>query len=219
MAASSARDLYFGAYLRVEAPDRKLMSQLAGPDNAVGDIGSIEWDTDSHARQQAWLVNRFGNRIGCLSASDSYKIAVYRAKGWTLSYVLSFVAIDESKGTNEYWAQAAVIAFDPRYEATFGAFLKQFSERAGEGFRPDPELSREAVRTLAADPASFRLTGKVKIPKNGSTTVIVKDHRTPHDRILDQARAGNKGCYAVSWLFIAALIAVAAFIAHTLGVF
>ncbi len=69
--ASSARDLYFGAYLRVEAPDRKLMSQLAGPDNAVGDIGSIEWDTDSHARQQAWLVNRFGNRIGCLSASDS----------------------------------------------------------------------------------------------------------------------------------------------------
>ena len=204
MAASSARDLYFGAYLRVEAPDRKLMSQLAGPDNAVGDIGSIEWDTDSHARQQAWLVNRFGNRIGCLSASDSYKIAVYHAKGWTLSYVLSFVAIDESKGTNEYWAQAAVIAFDPRYEATF---------------RPDPELSREAVRTLAADPASFKLTGKVKTPKNGSTTVVVKDHRTPHDRILDQARAGNKGCYAVSWLFIAALIAVAAFIAHTLGVF
>ena len=47
-----ARSVYYGAYLRFSTADKKSGSVIAGPDTAIGDIGTIVWDLDEHQRQR-----------------------------------------------------------------------------------------------------------------------------------------------------------------------
>ncbi len=219
MAHFNASDVYFGSYARFVATDKKMGAALSGPDNAVGDIGTVEFQFDDDKRQQAWLKNPYGARIGHLDPLMSHKLAIYQAKGWELRYVLSFTAFSDGGESGTYWGEAAVIAFAPRYAEQFEQFLKAFSRRAADGLRPSPDLHASTVETIANDPSSWQPGAKVKMPQGSGRTAILKDHRTLHDKLLDQARSKNPGCYVVSWAFIIALIAFAAWILHSLGLF
>ncbi|WP_350455292.1 hypothetical protein [Slackia heliotrinireducens] len=219
MTSLNARDVYFGTYLKFFTDGKKYGAALSGPDNAIGDIGTIEWDQDANGRQQAWLVNPYSIRVGHFSPADSYNLAVYQAKGWTMRYVLSFVALTVGKSKNDYWGEIALIAYNPRYEDEIGAFLKTFSKRMGEGFRPNPDLDSDSLERAIADPTSWTTTQKIALPKFDSDTMMVKDHRTLHDKLLDKARSRNLGCYIISWAFIALLVLAAIYGLHLLGLF
>lgn len=219
MAHFNASDVYFGSYARFVATDKKMGAALSGPDNAVGDIGTVEFQFDDDKRQQAWLKNPYGARIGHLDPLMSHKLAIYQAKGWELRYVLSFTAFSDGGESGTYWGEAAVIAFAPRYAEQFEQFLKAFSRRAADGLRPSPDLHASTVEAITNDPSSWQPGAKVKMPQGSGRTAILKDHRTLHDKLLDQARSKNPGCYVVSWAFIIALIALAAWILHSLRLF
>lgn len=216
---TNASDVYYGAYVRFQTVDKRAGAALTGSDNAVGDCGEIVWQLDEEKRQQAWLKNPYGHLIGHLNPPDSYTLAVYHAKGWTLRYVLSFTAYSEEPEPGSYWGQVAIIAYAPRYEQQFSHFLKSFAHAAGEGLRPDPALSTSGVSRVIEDPASWATTNKVKIPQEGGKTVILKDHRSMHDKVLDQGRSRNIGCYIISWAFIIAVIAGIAWLLHIMGIF
>ena len=219
MAHFNASDVYFGTYARFTAPDKKMGAALGGPDNAVGDIGTIEWQLDQDKRQQAWLKNPYGVLIGHLNPMVSHTVALYQAKGWEIRYVLSFTALSERPDRGEYWGEAAIIAFSPRYAEQFERFLTLFSQRAADGLRPNPDLNPQAVESIVNDPSSWRPGAKVKIPQGDGRTAILKDHRTLHDKILDQARRKNPGCYVVGWAFIIAVIALFLWLLHAIGLF
>ena len=206
MAHLNAADIYFGTYVRFYTKDKKEGAALAGPDNAVGDIGTIVWHTDENHRQQAWLKNPYGLEIGYLDAETSYKLAIYQAKNWEIRYVLSFVAYSDSPSPGMYWGEVALIAYKPRYAQQFERFLKTFARLASEGLRPDPHLGLRAIESVISDPSSWKPSAKVKIPRNSGTSIL-KEYRTVHDKLLDQARRKNPGCYVISWMFIAAVIA------------
>ncbi len=219
MAHFNASDVYFGTYARFSTTDKKSGAVLAGPDSAVGDIGTITWRLDEEKRQQAWLQNPYGAEIGFLDARISHTLALYKAKGWTIRYVLSFTAYSDSPKTGGYWGQAAIIAYAPRYAEQFDQFVKAFAERAGEGLRPDPDLNPQAVEAIANDPASWKPGAKVKIPQGDGHNAVLKNHRTLHDKLLDQARRKNIGCYIVGWAFIFAIVAAFVWLLHSLGLF
>ncbi len=218
MAPTNASDVFFGAYLRFDTADKKDGAALAGPDNAIGDVGEIAWQLDDYKRQQAWLKNPYGHLIGHLSVADSYQLAVYHAKGWTIRYVLSFTAYSEEPEPGVYWGQVAVFAYAPRYAEAFDAFVRRFAEKAGDGLRPDPELGDADVAAVLADPASWNPTSKVKIPQSSGRTAILKDHRSMHDKLLDKGRSGNIGCYIIGWAFILGLVALVVWFIHSLGI-
>ncbi|MDD5807415.1 MAG: hypothetical protein PUD02_08790 [Eggerthellales bacterium] len=212
-------DLYFGSYVRFDTTDSKSGAVIDGPDNAVGDIGEVVLKLDADMNNVAWLQNRFGQIIGYLDRNTSHKVEVFSAKGWTIKYVLSFCACTMEGVNMDYWGQVALIAYAPRYASEFERFLDAFAQRAGEGFRPDPQLSQETITQILTDPQSWTPSGKVKIPRGGKGTAILKDHRTNHDKLLDQARKGNKGCYFIGYAFIGVLIALALLGLHALGLF
>lgn len=212
-------DIYYGEYLRFSTPDKKMGGALAGPDNAIGDVGTIEFIIDENKRQVAWLKNPYGQLIGYLNNHDSYNVAVLAAKGWNVHYVLSFTAFSEQPEPGEYWGQVAVIAYAPRYAEQFDTFLKLFAKKAGEGARPNPSMDANTQTQILANPESWQATSKVKIPKGSGRTAILKDHRSMHDSILDKARSRNVGCYIISWAFILFLVAVVVYSLHCFGLF
>lgn len=218
MAATNASDVYFGTYARFDTENKKVGAVLAGPDNAVGDMGDIVFELDEKKKQQAWLKNAYGKKIGFLDSSMSYKLAVFQAKGWTLRYVLSFAAYSEQPEPGAYWGQVAVIAYAPRVAEQFDEFVKVFAIQAGEGLRPDPDLGRTGVEKVLSSPKSWTSPNKVKISTTGKTAIL-KDHRSMHDKLLDQGRKKNIGCYIISWAFIAVLVVLAAWLLHSFGVF
>lgn len=220
MASINPADLYFGCYARFNTIDSKSGAALAGPDVAVGDIGDIEWETDDEGRQRAWLRNPYGARMGFLDAHASYKLAVYHAKEWTIRYVLSFTAYTEDDEGGSYWGQVAIIAYPPRYADRFEPFVKRFAQVAGDGSRPDPDLRAASLQQVLDDADSWKPTNKVKIPGgSGGKTVILKDHRTVHDKVLDKGRSRNIGCYIISWAFIALIVVGFAWLLHSMGLF
>ena len=216
MAHLNAADIYFGTYVRFHTKDKKEGAALTGPDNAVGDIGTVIWHADENRRQQAWLKNPYDLEIGYLDAETSYKLAIYQAKNWTIRYILSFVAYDDSPSPGMYWGEVALIAYDPHYTHQFEHFLKSFAQQAGEGLRPDPHLRPREIEAVIDDPSSWKPSAKVKIPRKDGTSVL-KEYRTAHDKLLDQARRKNPGCYVLSWICIAAIIAGLVWLLHSLG--
>ncbi|MDO4442666.1 MAG: hypothetical protein Q4B69_02200 [Slackia sp.] len=219
MALTNASDAYFGSYLRFQTADKRAGAAIAGPDNAVGDCGTIAWRLDEEKRQQAWLENRFGHLVGYLDPSDSYKLAIYRAKGWTIRYVLSFTAYSETPAPGVYWGEAAVFAYAPRYADAFDTFVDAFARKAADGSRPNPALGDAGVAAVLADPKKNLPASKVKIPRDNGKTVILKERRSTHDKLLDKARSGNAGCLIASWAALLGLVALAAWIAHGMGLF
>lgn len=218
MASMNAGEVYFGTYATFHTVDEKTGSVLIGPDVCVGDRGTFEWDLDEDKHNRAWLVSPYGARIGYLDSNVSNVLAVYKAKGWTLSYIFSFAAYTENKKRVDYWGQVAIIAYNPRYADEFEAFIKRFAELTGDGKRPDPELGRNGVESVLRDASSWT-SHKVEIPIHNQHTTLIKDHRTAHDQLLDKAREGNKGCYAASYIFIALLVVFVVFILHWVGLF
>lgn len=219
MTPVNASDIYFGTYVRFNTANKNEGAALMGPDNAVGDRGEIGWTTDDAKRQRACLVNRFGHTIGFLDESISYKLAVLRAKEWIIRYVFSFAALSEDSEEGQYWGQVAIIAFAPRYKNEFEEFLAVFAQKAGEGLRPNPELSTSDVNAILAQPSSWKSSVRVPIPQNSASTVILKDHRTMREKVIEQGRKKNPGCYLVSWLFIIALVAFFGWLLHFMGIF
>lgn len=215
---TNASDVYFGSYIRFQTPDKQTGAVIAGSDYAVGDCGEVVWQLDENKHQQAWLKNPYGQTFAYLSPSDSYKLAIYHAKGWVIRYVLSFTAYSEEPDPGVYWGQVAIFAYAPRYADEFERFVKTFALAAADGSRPDPSLSPSGVATVLADPESWTPSNKVKIPKGNGRTAILKDHRSIHDKMLDKGRSGNVGCYIISWAFIFAVIALVVWILHSMGI-
>ena len=133
--------------------------------------------------------------------------------------MLSFTAYSEEPEPGEYWGQVALIAFAPRYAEEFNVFLKAFAKAAGDGSRPDPKLSNDSIVSVLANPAEWKPSSKIKIPRGGGRTAILKDHRSVHDSMLDAARSKKVGCYIVSWAFILAVVTLVVWALHKFGFF
>lgn len=220
MAFVNASDVYFGDYARFSTADKNVGALLAGPDNAIGDIGEIEFVLDENKQDIAWLKNRFGKLVGKLDGPTSHRLAILKAKGWNVLYVLSFVAFSEKPDSsqNSYWGEVAIIAFSPRVAKEFLEFLNSFVKKASAGERPNPALTDAEVNQILSNPSSWTPSQKIPLPAMDANTILVKDTRSMHDKLLDQGRNKNPGCYLISWAFIFLLGAGAAWLLHSWGI-
>lgn len=212
-----AQDLYHGHYMKFYALGGKGSADFIGADNLVGDRYVIEIEDlgDTH---RAFLVNRFGDRVGYLDGKYTRDVQLAQAKEWETAAFLSFVAFTE--GTDEehpgyYWGEMAVLMYDHKLDRQMRPFLKTLSKVMADGGRPQIDLSNKTVDMLINDDGSWFPTDKVPRPKMGKGSALIKDHQTPNERLIEQSRKRNIGCYIISWAFIAALVALIIYLLHS----
>lgn len=214
---------YAGSYERFDTSSKKEASSLVGPDNLVGDRFSIEFKLEN-GRTVAWMKNRFGALVGFFNPEISRQLQVYEARGWKLTALLSFVAYVDTPAPGEYWGEAAIICYDPhRHAEAFDTFISTIGSMLEDSIRPDVSLSSDGVSHVIESEGSWKPTARIPLPDKEQGMVILKRRRKFSENLIEQGRAGNKGCYAVSWTFIvilaAALIVGAYFGLKALGVF
>jgi hypothetical protein len=87
-----------------------------------------------------------------------------------------------------------------------------------EGVRPKIDLGNNAVEKIFTEP-DWVPSETVSLPKKESGTAVLKDHRTMLEKVVEQGRAGNNGCYAISYAFIAiVVIVILYFVLHFAGI-
>lgn len=209
---------YFGTYARFETTSKRDAAALLGADNLVGGAFDIVFETEDGATV-AYMKNRFGSLIGYFDPDFSRQLKIFVARSWKVQAILSFVAFTDAPKPGHYWGQAAIMCYDENYEQQFARFAAAVAKRLADGTRPDIALGEQGIDQVLASEGSWTPKDTVRPPEKEEGTVIVKGSRKLSERLIEQGRKGNKGCYAASWVFLLALVALALFGLKSCGVF
>lgn len=201
---------YFGRYVRFEVPVKKDAGVLLGADNMVGDIYDIQCEIADGAHT-AFLVNRFGQKPGCFEPDVSREVSLMQAKGLVCKAILSFVAFTDHPGEGHYWGEVALICYNPAYEAAFLKFITTVSRRMGDGIRTKVDFGSDGVEHIIASDGEWVPAQTIPMPDKDKGMAIMKSRRKISDKLIEQGRRGNKGCYVISWAFLLAVVALAIF--------
>jgi hypothetical protein len=208
---------YQGFYARFESPDKPTGSLLMGPDNLVGDDYEVVFKNEDD-RIVAWLKNKFGAEIGFLDVDASRSLQLANGRGQKIRALLSFVAYSDSPDPGLYWGEVALFCYNETYDAEIGAFINRCASRLADGVRPEIDLGRSSNEKIFSE-KDWMPTQTVPYPKKETGMAILKQSRSLSEKMIEQGRARNKGCYVVSWLFIIIVIAAVLFGLHSAGLF
>lgn len=211
-------DQYFGTYQTFETVSKKDAAVLLGADNLVGDRYTIEIELDGDAHK-AWLISRFDQRIGFFDGNFSRRLSILKANGLELTAILSFVAYTDMPEPGHYWGEMAVIAYNPAHKEAFERFITTVCTRMFDNVRTRVNFDAEGVERIISSGGSWVPEQTVPMPSKKKGTVIMKSKRSLSEKLIEQGRKGNKGCYVVSWAFIIALVAALLFGLKACGVF
>lgn len=198
---------YAGFYARFDTVSKKEAAVLNGADNLVGDRFSIVFETED-GTTTAWIQNKFGARVGYLDEDASRRLQICAARGWNMVALLSFVAYSSTPEPGEYWGEVACICYNPANNAdAFEAFIDTIGSMMADSIRPDVSLSSDGVNHVISSHGTWKPNARVPLPQKTQGMAILKRRRKISESFIEAGRAGNKGCYAVSWIFIILVIA------------
>lgn len=209
---------YFGTYQTFQTASRKDAAGLLGSDNLIGDRYTIDC-TIENGMQKAWLVNKFGARIGYFDPDFSRQLSLLKAADMTLVGMLSFVAFTEHPEPGHYWGEAAVVAFPTADNAIFDTFVNGCADLIGKGIRPKLSLGEEGVDRIVESEGTWIPADRVPMPQKEKGMAILKRRKSFTDALVEEGRKGNKGCYLLSWALLLALVAAVVFGLKSCGVF
>ena len=208
---------YEGFYARYETPSKSVGSMLMGADTLVGDDLKLEFRTED-GRVVAWLLNKFDAEVGFLDVDGSRRLQLANARGQKIRVALSFVAYSDAPDPGLYWGEVAVFCFNPAYAEEMDAFVDRVRSRMADGVRPDINLRTSGVQKIF-DENDWVPSDTVPLPKKENGMAVLKDHQSMSEKMIEQGRARNRGCYVVSIAFIVIVVIAAAFgIAKIAGV-
>lgn len=211
------QELYSGQYVRFHAASETGSADFIGADNLVGDRYEIDI-RDEHDHYRAYLVNRFGSVLGYLDEGKVRAVQLAQAKGWRSVAYLSYIAFTEGRDEDHpgyYWGEMAVLTYDHKLDDVMEPFCERLSQAMADGGRPQVDFSSKSVQSLIEGKGSWFPSDKARMPKMEKGSTIVKDHRTPNERLIEQSRKGNKGCYVISYAFIAAIVLLVVYLVYS----
>lgn len=196
---------YEGFYARFDTPDKKTGSMMNGADDLVGDRYTFSMKTED-GKSVAWVSNKFGAERGFLSEKDSRRVQLALARGQQVVGLLSFLAYSDTPEPGVFWGEMAIICFDPTDADAMEPFINRVAAKLMDGVRPDINLTNKAVDNIFAG-TDWVPKKTVPLPDRKKIGfAIIKDHRLASERAIEQGRQGNKGCYAISILFIVVVV-------------
>ena len=208
---------YIGFYARFEAPDKATGSLLMGPDNIVGDRFTVFFKTED-GNVVAWVKNKFDKEVGFFDAETTRRLQLANAREQTIVALLSFVAYSDEPEPGFYWGEMAIFCYSPAYAAEMEPYISRCAAKIGDGIRPNIDLGQDAISKIFSE-SDWVPSDTVPFHKKENGMAILKNHQSVSEKMIEQGRARNKGCYVVSWLFIFVVIAAIVFGLHMAGLF
>ena len=208
---------YEGFYARFDTVSKTQGGLLMGADNIVGDDFKVFFKTENGI-VVAWVKNKFDAEVGYFDVDASRRLHLAQARGFSIRAILSFVAYSDTPDPGCYWGQMALFCYNPAYAKEFDAFIDRCAKKIGEGSRVNVDLGSQAVAKIFEE-EGWMPSDTVPLPKKEKGMAVLKDHQSMSEKMIEQGRAKNKGCYVVSWAFIIIVIAAIVYGLHLMGLF
>lgn len=208
---------YEGFYARFDTVSKGEGSLLMGADNIVGDDFEVFFKTENGI-VSAWVQNKFGAEVGYFDIDASRKLHLAHARDQKIRAILSFVAYSDTPDPGCYWGQMALFCYNPAYSSEIDAFIDRCANAIGEGVRPKIDLGSQAVAKIFEE-ENWMPSETMPLPQKETGMAVLKDHQSMSEKMIEQGRAKNKGCYVVSWAFIILVIVAIAYGLHMAGLF
>ena len=208
---------YAGFYARFEAPTKKLGGILTGADTLVGDDFEVFIKVEDGV-SRAWIKNRFGAEIGFFDVDTTRKVQLALARDMEIHALLSFVAYSDTPDPGIFWGEFAIICFKDDEANTFQTFTANVASKLCEGVRTDVDLGIQDIEKLRQNP-NWLPQGTIFLPETSKGSAIIKSKRTLSEKVVEQGRSRNIGCYIGTFAIFAIVIAAIAFALHSCGVF
>lgn len=205
---------YFGEYATFEVASKKESGILLGADNMVGDIYDISIEL-KNGDYKAWIDNRFDQSIGYFDPDESRKLSLAKADGMILKAILSFVAFTNHQGEGHYWGSMAIIGYNPAYKEEFSVFIDGISKKIADDIRPKLDFGAEGVDKVIESNGRWIPDQTIPLPEVDKGMAILKRRRKMMDKLIEQGRSRNKGCYIASWILLLCIVALVVFIAKS----
>lgn len=209
---------YFGTYTRFDLIEKTDAGFLVGADCLVGDEFTINLEMED-GKHVAYLTNRFGRRLMYLDSNISRRLSVFAARGWKIRALLSFVAFTEKNDESCHWGEMAIIANDTLYNDAFDAWSLNIGKTLGEGRRPDVNLSTAGIQQVIETNGTWIPATSTPYPAEKHGTAIIKRKLSASEKMIEQGRKKNPGCYVLSWAFITACVVGLGFLVKSCGLF
>ncbi len=200
----------FGTYKIADSYNSDSSARLISADNTVGDIYRVEIENnkDEHI---AVLINRFNQKTAVFDSDFSRELSLLKARNMNIVAVLSLVGFSENKKPN-YWAEFAVFSYPSSQSDLYEIFIANISRKIRDGIRINLSLSEEEERKVEETQGNYLPSSKVTLPKLNKGEIIIKKSASIKEKLIEQARRKNPGCYIFGWLFILLIIALVIFL-------
>ena len=200
-------DNYYGKYAISKPTSKEEAGRLLGADNIIGDVYKVVCSINN-GNHEAKVVNRFGNIPAVFDEGVSRELALNDAKGFRTYAVLTCVGFTQTKGDGDYWAEFAVVSFPKSDIKTFSVYVEEVSQAVKNHRRPEVDLGIDEVQQIIVNDGHFvSNTTHPKLEKKKGQ-VILKSQVKLSDKLVEQGRKKNPGCYIFGWLFLLVFIAL-----------
>lgn len=199
---------FFGSYAKFKTKNKRDGALIVGADFIVGTEFSIEFIVEN-GKAVAWAKNAYDNCIGYFDDNTSYRLDVMRARGWVISGLLSLVGYTETGESNDdgyYWGELALFGCPERYKDEISTFKKRIAAQLADGKRPNIDLTSSSIDLMLDAKGDWLPDRNMPAIKKEKGTAILKSSQSLSEKAIEQGRARNKGCYAISWAFIIAVV-------------
>ena len=195
--------VYEGYFAAFKSVDKSEGAILLGADCIVGDRCTVQLVTED-GKTTAWVFNKFEGRMGYLDEIATRRQQLAEARGLETVVYLSSVFYADQPEPGYYGGEIAVIHIAPDKRAAFDAFCSYVGEKLADGMKPAIELSDPEVNAVLADPQWHpAVTPATGTPVEGG--IALKSRQTLSEKIVEQGRKKNPGCYIISIAFLAAI--------------
>ena len=110
----------------------------------------------------------------------------------------------------------ALFIYDTTQQA-YVIFENTIAQGLKKGIRPDISLSHDGVHYVESSNGTWVPRGRISLPQKQQGMALMKTRRSLSENLIEQGRAGNKGCYVVSWIFLLALVTLVVLLVKAQG--
>lgn len=207
-----------GFYTRFETYTKKDAGILMGADVLVGDEFTFKFEQTEKGTKAA-IYDKFDKKVGYFEEATTRQLRLYEARGWVARVVLAFLAYSDHPEPGCYWGQMAVLAYPKECGDLFEKFIEKVKAKLADGKRVDVNIGTQGIKSLVESNGEWFTNATLPKVKFDAGTVVMKSSRSLSEKLVEQGRAKNPGCYAVSWAFLIALVALVVFSLKSCGVF
>ena len=198
-------DNYYGKYAIGKPTSKEEVGRLLGADNIIGDVYKVITEL-KNGIYQAKVVNRFGNIPAVFNDEVSRELALNEAKSFKTYAILTCVGFTQTEGDGEYWAEFAIISFPESEIEKFSVYVNEISKAVKNHKRPEIDLEANEVNQILENEGHF--VSNVTHPKieKKKGQVILKSQVKLSDKLIEEGRNRNPGCFIFGWLFLLAVV-------------